>query len=217
MRSRFNEDLEKLNTSLVEMGSMIEYAIEAASKALVNRDMQLADEVIHLDRKTDDMEREIEALCLKLLLQQQPVARDLRVISAALKMITDMERISDQAADIAEIVTMLSGQPYIKPLFHAPEMAKNAIWMVQNAINAFITHDLTLAEAVIAHDDIVDDLFDTIKNELIGLIGQDAANGEQALDLLMIAKYMERIGDHAVNIAEWVEFSITGNHRRNSE
>lgn len=212
MRSRFDEQLEKLNTSLVEMGAMIEYAIETASKALVDRDVPLAKEVIAIDKKTDEKEREIENLCLKLLLQQQPVARDLRLISAALKMITDMERISDQAADIAEIVTMLDGRPYIKPLTHIPEMAKESIWMVRSAIDAFVRHDLTLAEKVVAHDDVVDDLFNVVKNELIQLISRNIEDGEQALDLLMIAKYMERIGDHAVNIAEWVAFSITGIH-----
>lgn len=213
MRSRFDEQLEKLNTTLIEMGSMIEYAIETASRALVERDVALAREVILFDRKTDEKEREIETLCLKLLLQQQPVAKDLRLISAALKMITDMERISDQAADIAEIVTMLNGTPFIKPMPHIPEMAKEAVWMVKSAIDAFVTHDLELAEAVVAHDDVVDDLFDAVRAELIFLIGEDAKNGGQALDLLMIAKYMERIGDHATNIAEWVEFSITGAHR----
>ena len=213
MRSRFDEQLEKLNSALIEMGAMIEYAIEDASRALVERDIALAEEIIRFDRKTDEKEREIEALCLKLLLQQQPVARDLRLISAALKMITDMERISDQAADIAEIVTMLNGDPYIKPLIHTPVMARETIWMVTTAIDAFVAHDLTLAAQVIDHDDVVDDLFDEVKRELIRLIGEDAKNGEQALDLLMIAKYLERIGDHATNIAEWVEFSITGTHR----
>ena len=213
MRSRFDEQLVILNNSLIEMGSMIEYAIENASRALVERDAGLAREVIEFDRSTDDKEREIETLCLKLLLQQQPVARDLRLISAALKMITDMERISDQAADIAEIVTMLDGAAYIKPLTHIPEMARESIWMVKTAIDAFVTHDLSLASSVVAHDDVVDDLFTTLRGELILLIGEDSRNGEQALDLLMIAKYLERIGDHATNIAEWVEFSITGTHK----
>lgn len=213
MRSRFDEQLEKLNTALIEMGAMIEYAIENASKALRTRDLDLAREVIAFDRRTDEKEREIETLCLKLLLQQQPVARDLRLISAALKMITDMERISDQAADIAEIVIMLNGDPYIKPLVDIPQMATETIWMVTSAIDAFVEHDLDKARAVVDHDDVVDDLFDRIKADLIGLIGENDANGGQALDLLMIAKYLERIGDHATNIAEWVEFSITGTHR----
>ena len=213
MRSRFDEQLDMLHAALIEMGAMIERAIETASQALVNRDVELARQVIEFDRQTDEKEREIETLCLKLLLLQHPVARDLRLISAALKMITDMERISDQAADIAEIVTMLDGAAYIKPLIHTPEMARETIWMVRSAIDSFVKGDLDLASEVIAHDDVVDALFDEIKTELIGLIRQNAENGEQALDLLMIAKYLERIGDHATNIAEWVAFSITGVHR----
>jgi len=169
--------------------------------------------VIQFEQKTDEKDREIESLCLKLLLQQQPVARDLRLISAALKMITDMERIGDQAADIAEIVVMLDGAPYIKRLEHIPEMARETIWMVKSAIDAFVSRDLALAGRVIAHDDVVDALFLHIKDELIGLIEQRVGAGGQALDLLMIAKYLERIGDHATNIAEWVEFSITGAHK----
>jgi phosphate transport system protein len=213
MRSQFDEQLVKLNASLIEMGSMIEYAIENASKALVDRDIELAREVIQFEKKTDLKEREIESLCLKLLLQQQPVARDLRLISAALKMITDMERIADQAADIAEIVVMLNGAPYIKRLEHIPEMAKKTIWMVTSAIDAFVKRDLTLAKQVIDYDDDVDTLFVHIKDELIALIEKRADAGGLALDLLMIAKYLERIGDHATNIAEWVEFAITGVHR----
>jgi len=212
MRSYFVEQLEKLNTTLIEMGAMIEYAIENATRSLVERDLELAKAVILFDRKTDEKEREIESLCLKLLLQQQPVARDLRLISAALKMITDMERISDQAADIAEIVIMLNGVSYIIPLIRMPDMAGETIWMVKKAIDAFVAHDLSLAKAVIAHDDIVDQLFLDIRGELVRMIAEDPKNGEQALDLMMIAKYLERIGDHAVNIAEWVEFSITGRH-----
>ena len=213
MRSQFDEQLLKLNAKLIEMGAMIEYAIENASKALVERDIELAGEVIQFEKKTDDQDREIESLCLKLLLQQQPVAKDLRLISAALKMITDMERIGDQAADIAEIVVMMNGAPYIKRLEHIPEMAKETIWMVRSAIDAFVTRNPALAEKVIGHDDIVDGLFVYIKDELIALIEQRADVGGQALDLLMIAKYLERIGDHATNIAESVVFAITGRHK----
>ena len=213
MRSQLDEQLLKLNTALIEMGAMIEYAIENASKALVDRDVTLAREVILFEKKTDEKDREIEALCIKLLLQQQPVARDLRLISAALKMITDMERIGDQAADIAEIVVMLKGAPYIKRLEHIPEMARETIWMVKSAIDAFVSRNLAFAEQVIAHDDVVDRLFVHIKDELIELIENRADEGGQALDLLMIAKYLERIGDHAANIAGWVEFSITGTHK----
>ncbi|MCL2877062.1 MAG: phosphate signaling complex protein PhoU [Betaproteobacteria bacterium] len=213
MRSQLDEQLQKLNAALIEMGATIECAIERASKALVDRDVNLAREVIEFERKTDEMDRDIESLCLRLLLQQQPVARDLRLISAALKMITDMERIGDQAADIAEIVVMLKGAPYIKRLEHIPEMAKETIWMVKSSIDAFVSRNLTLAEQVITHDDVVDELFVYIKNELITLIEQRVDTGSQALDLLMIAKYLERIGDHAVNIAEWVAFAITGIHK----
>lgn len=213
MRGRFDEQLHQLNTELIEMGAMVEYAIENASKALEGKDVALARAVIAFDRQTDEKEKEIEALCLKLLLQQQPVARDLRLISAALKMITDMERISDQAADIAEIVTMLGDAPHIKRLEHIPQMARETIWMVTRAIDAFVERNLALAQEVVAHDDVVDDLFDLIRKELIALIGENVENGGQALDLLMIAKYLERIGDHATNIAEWVAFAITGEHR----
>jgi len=213
MRNQFDDQLLKLNTALIEMGAMIEYAIENASKAMVDRNVDLAREVILFEKKTDKKDREIESLCLKLLLQQQPVARDLRLISAALKMITDMERIGDQAADIAEIVVMMNGAPYIKRLEHIPEMARETIWMVKSAIDAFVSRDQSLARKVISHDDVVDQLFVYIKDELITLIEQRADVGGQALDLLMVAKYLERIGDHATNIAEWVEFAITGVHR----
>ncbi len=217
MRSRFDEQLLKLNAALIEMGAMVEYAIEQASRALADRDLDLAREVLAFDVKTDEKEREIESMCLKLLLQQQPVAKDLRLISAALKMITDMERIGDQAADIAEIVLMLNGAPFVKRLEHIPEMARETMWMVKASIDAFVSRDLALANKVIDHDDVVDGLFDHIKNELIELIEQRADSGGQALDLLMIAKYLERIGDHATNIAEWVEFAITGTHRRDEQ
>ena len=213
MRSWFEEQLFKLNGALVEMGAMIEYSIENASKALVDRDISLARQVIAFEKETNEKDREIESLCLKLLLRQQPVAKDLRLISAALKMITDMERIGDQAADIAEIVLMLDGAPYIKRLEHIPGMARETIWMVQSAIDAFVSRNLSLAEQVIAHDDAVDKLFVHIKDELMALIEKRADAGGQALDLLMIAKHLERIGDHAVNIAGWVVFSITGMHK----
>ena len=167
---------------------------------------------MRFDKKVDEKEREIEALCLKLLLRQQPVARDLRFISSALKMITDMERIGDQAADISEIVLFIADQQYIKKLEHIPAMAGATIEMVTKSIDAFVNRDVDLARKVISMDDVVDDLFDQVKAELIALIGKDASNGEQAMDLLMIAKYYERIGDHAVNIAEWVEYSLTGHH-----
>lgn len=213
MRITFEEQLRLLNQELLEMGALIEHAIQSASEALIKQDVESANSAITFDREVDQKERDIESLCLKLLLQQQPVAKDLRLISAALKMITDMERIGDQASDISGIVIYLAGKPYIKPLEHLPQMADAAIEMVSGSIDAFINKDLNLARTIIAMDDIIDDLFDTIKGELIDLIRHDPDNGEQAIDLLMIAKYFERIGDHAQNIAEWAEFSITGVHK----
>lgn len=212
MRNRFDKELDALNLELIEMGNMIETAIENAVKSLINQDINLAMIVIKGDVDIDEKEKAIERRCLKLLLQQHPVASDLRLISSALKMITDMERIGDQAADISEISIRLVGQKYIKDLIHIPEMAEATIKMVKDIIEAFITGDLSLADEVIKYDDVVDDLFNTIKNELIYLIQKDSSNGEQSIDFLMIAKYFERIGDHAENIAEWVVFSITGKH-----
>jgi len=208
MRSKFDEQLSQLNNLLIEMGALIETAIAMAIQALKEQDVELAKKVVDFDQEVDHKEKNIEALCLKLLLQQQPVAGDLRLISAALKMITDMERIADQASDISEITIMLAGTPFIKKLEHIPQMAEATIKMVTDSIDAFVKKDLSLARAVIASDDIVDKLFNTIKFDLVDMIRADAANSEQAIDLIMIAKYFERIGDHAVNIAEWVVFSM---------
>ena len=171
-----------------------------------------AKEIVDFDEEIDEKEREIESLCLKLLLQQQPVARDLRQISAALKMITDMERIGDHAADISEMTILMAGTPYIRNIEHLQTMAKEAMVMLVKSIEAYVEKDLEKAEKVIESDDVIDDLFDQIKAELIDAIHQNPDNGEQAADLLMVSKYLERIGDHATNIAEWVIFSITGNH-----
>lgn len=212
MRNRFDAQLELLNNELVTMGSLIENAIESAVKALIEKDVEQARKAIAFDAEVDQKEKEIEGLCLKLLLQQQPVAKDLRLISSALKMITDMERIGDQAADISEITILLHDDPYIKKLEHIQQMAKETIKMVKESIDAFVRRDIQLANDVITHDDIVDDLFNNIKTDLIDLIRLDASNGSQAMDLIMVAKYFERIGDHATNIAEWVVFSITGVH-----
>lgn len=212
MRSRFDRQLDELNTRLIAMGAQIERAIAQAMQALRSQDGELARRVMARDGDIDRSEKDIEALCLKLLLEQHPVASDLRLISSALKMITDMERIGDQAADIAEISLYLAGQPYIKELVHIPQMAEATARMVTESIDAFVKGDLQLARDVIAYDDVVDDLFREIKGDLISLIGEDKANGSQAIDLIMIAKYLERIGDHAVNIAGWVAFSITGGH-----
>ena len=213
MRNRFDEQLHTLNHELLEMGALIESAIRNATTALVNQDVEAALQAIAADKEVDQAERDIESLCLKLLLQQQPVARDLRLISSALKMITDMERIGDQASDIAELVIYLSKEPYIKELTHLPQMAENAIRMVTGALDAYVRKDLTLAQEVMAMDDAIDALFVTVKDELIAAIRHDAAAGSQAIDLLMIAKYYERIGDHAQNIAEWVEYALTGRHK----
>ena len=211
MRSRFDQQLALLNRALIEMGALCEEGIALAAKALLTGDVSLAEKVAPLDREIDQKERSIESQCLKLLLQQQPVARDLRQISAALKMITDMERIGDQAEDIAEIVCTVPR--------HGPEtmdivrkMATSAIQMVTESIEAFVKSDIMLARKVVSDDDIVDGCFDQVKEALIARIAADPGDGEYAVDLLMIAKYFERIGDHATNIAEWVIFSVTGAH-----
>ena len=217
MRRGFDAQLQELNTELIEMGALIEHAIQSSVESLVEQDAQKARRAIAFDREVDQKEKDIEALCLKLLLQQQPVARDLRLISAALKMITDMERIGDQSADISEIVIFLSDTPYIKPLDLLPKMADATMGMVTRSIDAFVRRDLEMAQGVIQADDVVDGLFSAVREELIGLIREDPANGSQALDFLMIAKYFERIGDHAVNIAEWVVYAITGVHRTAEE
>ncbi|GHU27580.1 phosphate transport system regulatory protein PhoU [Spirochaetia bacterium] len=213
MRSRFDEQLTQLNNSLIEMGALIEQTIAKAVKALEEQDVESAQKIIEDDDIIDDKEKEIEGLCLKLLMNQQPVARDLRQVSTALKMITDMERIGDQAADISELCIHLARQKYIINLKHIPQMADATIKMVTDSIDAFVKKDLALAQAVIVSDNVVDDLFDIVKKEMIQLIHEDVQNGEQTVDLLQIAKYFERIGDHAVNIAEWVIFSITGRHK----
>lgn len=212
MRNRFDRQLVQLNNELIEMGGMIEKAIADTVKALVNQDIELASNVIEYDEEIDHQEREIEQLCLKLLLQQQPVAKDLRLISAALKMITDMERIGDHATDISEITIELSKESYIKKLDHIQQMAKETMVMLVQSVEAFVNKDMDKARAVIVHDDVVDDLFNKVKAELIAMIHEDVNAGEQASDLLMAAKYFERIGDHATNISEWVIFSITGQH-----
>ena len=212
MRSKFDEELSQLNDMLVDMGALVEKAIKRATQAILDHDKKMAKKAISADRDIDSMEKEIETLCLRLLLRQQPVARDLRLISAALKMITDMERIGDQAADISEIAKFLIGNKYIIDLENIHKMAEATSKMVTDSIDAFVKRDLDLAQQVIEYDDVVDELFDKVKEDVIELIQKDRANGEQAIDFIMIAKYFERIGDHATNIAEWVVFSITGRH-----
>ncbi|MEM1484660.1 phosphate signaling complex protein PhoU [Oscillospiraceae bacterium PP1C4] len=212
MRNRFDKELELLNNELIEMGMLVETAIGDATRALLEQDLALAKKAMEFDTEVNEKEKQIERRCLKLLLQQQPVAADLRMISTALKMITDMERIGDQAEDISEITIRLVNDTYIKSIEHIPQMAQATIKMVTGAIDAFVARDLNLANAVIACDDVVDDLFVQVKDDLIELIRKEPENGEQAIDLIMVAKYFERIGDHATNIAEWVVFSITGEH-----
>ena len=212
MRSKFDQQLSQLNKELIQMGAKCEEVIAMAAKALATGDCELAKNVAPVDKEIDQMERSIEGLCLKLLLQQQPVARDLRQISAALKMITDMERIGDQAEDIAEIVTFLGGRTGAEcgPIL---AMAEASTEMVTQSVDAFVNRDVALAKKAIEHDDVVDDYFVKVKSSLISLIAEKPEDGEYALDLLMIAKYIERIGDHATNIAEWVVFSVTGTHK----
>lgn len=210
-RSRFDHQLETLNTELITMGALVETTIASAAKALMEGDRTQAKRIAQNDSQIDGMEKSIESLCLKLLLQQQPVARDLRLISAALKMITDMERIGDQSADIAEIVTV-ADLTASDDTMHIGNMARAAIKMVTGAVDAFVSRDVRAAVEVIKYDDVVDDLFNKVKHELLESLRTSTEKAEYALDLLMIAKYFERIGDHATNIAEWVVFSITGRH-----
>ena len=212
MRNRFDEQLYELNKKIIEMGAMCEDAISKAATSLSQGDVELAQNVIHDGGMVDQMEREIESRCMKLLLHQQPVARDLRMISAALKIITDMERIGDQAEDIAEIVVCLQGQT-MDCMQLVDEKAYETTKMVQKSVDAYVKKDVKLAEEVVVQDDIVDDYFSRIKHDIITLITEKSADGELALDLLMITKYFERIGDHATNIAEWVIYSVTGTHK----
>lgn len=213
MRNLFDSQLNTLHRKLIEMGSACETAIDLAVKALLEGNADIAHEAASHDREIDQMERDIEAICLKMLLQQQPVARDLRQISAAMKIITDMERIGDQAEDIGEIVPFLNGRTG-RECEDIRLMAETAQQMVRSSIDAYVNQDMALVKKVIDMDDIVDDAFDRTKNTLIHMISDNREDGQYCLDLLMIAKYLERIGDHATNIAEWVEFSITGHHTK---
>lgn len=209
MRQKFDEQLEQLNKEMIQMGALCESAIAMAAKALEEGDVKLAGRVLDLSSEIDQKERDIETMCMKLLLQQQPVAKDLRIISSALKMVTDMERIGDNSGDIAEIVTManISASDHTLPI---QDMTKAVIKMVTDSIDAFVKRDASRAKEVIDYDDVVDGFFDEIKTDLIRQFGSPESNGEKVLDLLMIAKYLERMGDHAVEIAKWVIFSLTG-------
>ena len=212
MRNKFDSQLEKLNLELITMGALCEDAISASVKGFLDDDDALCQKAVETEDEINRKERDIESICMKLLLEQQPVARDLRVISSALKMISDMERIGDQAYDIAEIAKFIKNSN-VKSKIHIKDMAAAATKMVTDSVESFVKKDVELARAVMVYDDKVDNLFDCVKDELVQLITEDNANGEFCIDLLMIAKYLERIGDHAVNIAEWVEYSITGTHR----
>ena len=211
MRNRFDEQLNTLNNELITMGALCEEAISNAVKLLIDNDVKMKENVLDADKQIDQKERDIETLCMKLLMQQQPVASDLRTISSALKMISDMERIGDQASDIAEIAEYAYGRG-MQSEIHIADMARATIQMVTDSIDSFVKKDTELAYTVISHDSIVDDLFDKVKGELISAIENKAANVEALIDLLMISKYFERIGEHAENIAEWVIYSITGKH-----
>ncbi len=212
MRNKFDEQLLQLNQKMTQMGALCERFIALAADALIKGDGKVAAEITEHGREIDEMEREIERICLQLLLQQQPVAGDLRQISAALKMITDMERIGDQAEDIAEIIPFLESRTG-EVLAEFKPMAEATCKMVTDSIDAFVKKDLDLAKSVAGQDDVVDSCFAKVKADLIDMISENKTDGEYAVDLLMIAKYFERIGDHAVNIAEWVEFSVTGVHK----
>lgn len=211
MRSKFDEQLTFLNSEMIRMGALCEEAISLAARTLMTGDRALAEKAGPLEEEIDQMERDIETLGLKLLLQQQPVAKDLRQISAAMKIVTDMERIGDQAADIAEIVLAMLSDGYVPgDIGHIQEMAGEAIKMVTESVDAYVHQDSTRAGQVIAHDDVVDSYFLQVRKVLIEKIVEQPLSGEHILDFLMIGKYLERIGDHAVNIAEWVLFSVTG-------
>ncbi|MBP3339366.1 MAG: phosphate signaling complex protein PhoU [Lachnospiraceae bacterium] len=213
MRTRFDEQLESLNVELITMGSLCEEGIMGAVEAMDKDDEKVRNRVKEIEKQIDAKEKDVENLCMKLLLQQQPVAKDLRTISSALKMISDMERIGDQALDIVEI-TRYIGNSDVKSKIHIKEMALATVKMVTESIDSFVKKDLDIAYKVMEDDDIVDELFDEIKDEIISILRNNSYESEYYVDLLMIAKYLERIGDHAVNIAEWVEYSITGMHKK---
>lgn len=214
VRKLFEEELSELKTELVEMCRLTEQMIDSAIKALVNRDRELGKSIGQLDKRVDEYEMDIEKRCMRILIRQQPVAKDFREVSTALKMITDIERFGDQASDIGDLVYTMPGERYIKKLEHITAMGNLAIKMVRESVDSFINNDEALADEVIRRDDTMDELFLTVKNELIELIKKDGANGDQAIELMMVAKYLERIGDHAVNVAEWTKYNETGVHEK---
>ena len=213
MRSKFVSELQAMHEDLIQMASLAETAISSSVKALETMDETLAQKVVGSDHQIDELEKEVERRCLRLLLQQQPVARDLRSVSTALKMITDLERIGDQAADIAEVTVFLCRNRDFQMPEGLREMALAAVKMVRGAIDAFVEENLDKAHEVIGYDDVVDRAFLRTRDELIRQVKQATGSAEQIMDLLMIAKYLERIGDHAVNTAEWVVFFLTGAHK----
>ena len=214
IRKIFEEELAELKTELVEMCRLTEQMIDNAITALVNRDRELGKSIGQVDKRVDEYEMDIEKRCMRILLRQQPVAKDFREVSTALKMITDIERFGDQASDIGELVYSMPGDKYIKNLEHITAMGNLAVKMVRESVNSFINNNESLADEVIKNDDKMDDLFLTVKNELIELIKKDGRNGDQAIELMMVAKYLERIGDHAVNVAEWTKYNETGVHEK---
>ena len=214
IRKIFEEELADLKTQLVEMCRLTEKMIADAISALVNRDRELGKSIGITDKRVDEYEMEIEKKCMRILLKQQPVAKDFREVSTALKMITDIERFGDQAADIGDIVCTMPGEGYIKKLTHITAMGELAVKMVRESVNSFINNDEALADEVILLDDKMDEMFLSVKTDLINLIKKDGKNGDQAIELMMIAKYLERIGDHAVNVAEWTKYNETGVHRK---
>ncbi len=211
-RKNYDKQLEQLKDQMITMGCMIENTISRTIQALAEQNVELAEEVIASDYEIDTQERAIEQLCYKLLLTQQPLAGDLRIVSATMKMITDMERIGDHGEDISELTIRMAGKPYSQEISDIEQMATEATKMVTNSVDAYVNRDMELARAVIAADDVVDDLFNKVKEKIIEGIRFGKCDGEQATDLLMVAKYFERIGDHATNIAGWVIFSLTGQH-----
>lgn len=211
MRAKFDEQLNLLNQEMVQMGMMIEENIQTSIEALVRHNVDMAKEIVQKDVAVDQKQKKIESICFDLLIQQQPVAKDLRTITAAMKMVTDMERIGDHAADISEITAILNNVQDAKNMETIIQMASEALYMLMQSIDAYVKKDIELANKVIDHDDVVDRLFDQVKEEIIDQIKRDKDEGEYEIDMLMIAKYLERIGDHATNIAEWVIYAFKTN------
>ena len=214
IRKIFEEELSDLKTQLIEMCRLTEKMISDAITALINRDRELGKSISLMDKRVDEYEMEIEKKCMRILLKQQPVAKDFREVSTALKMITDIERFGDQAADIGDIVCTMSGEVYIKKLTHITAMGELAVKMVRESVDSFTGNNEALADEVILLDDKMDEMFTAVKNDLIELIKKDGKNGDQAIELMMVAKYLERIGDHAVNVAEWTKYNETGVHQK---